>query len=80
MVKRLSPDADFFRFQDIVNPKTDIVPSHNVIEEMIRRRGADYRFQVAPSPVPELRNRRKDNTEVGRKPNAANSTCSTCNE
>lgn len=80
MVKRLSPDADFFRFQDIVNPKTDIVPSHNVIEEMIRRRGADYRFQVAPSPVPELRNRRKDNTEVGRKPNAANSTCFTCNE
>ncbi|MBR2337449.1 MAG: hypothetical protein IKA61_05860 [Clostridia bacterium] len=79
-VKALPDDADFFIYQSIVNPTTDIVPSHNVIEGMIRRRGADYRFQVAPSPIPELRNRREDNTSVGRKPNAASSTDFTCNK
>ena len=79
-VKALPDDADFFIYQSIVNPTTDIVPSHNVIEGMIRRRGADYRFQVAPSPIPELRNRREDNTSVGRKPNATSSTDFTCNK
>ncbi len=78
-VRDLPADADFFRFQNITNPTPDIVPSHCVIEGFIHRRGADYRYQVAPSPVPELRNRRKDNTDVGRKPNAADSTQFTCN-
>ncbi len=79
-VKDLPVDADFFRFQNITNPTTDIVPSHCVIENYIRRHGADYRYQVAPSPVPELRNRRKDNTTVGRKANAADSTDFFCNK
>lgn len=79
-VKDLPKDAEFFRFQDTVNPTPQMVPSHCVIENFICRRGADYRFQVAPSPVPELRNRRQDNTTVGRKPNAADSTDFYCNE
>lgn len=79
-IKNLPDDADFFALQNIVNPTVDIVPSHNVIEQTIRRRGADYRFQVAPNPVPELRNRREDNTSVGRKPNAAPSTEFFCND
>jgi hypothetical protein len=79
-VSQLPKDADFFRFQNTVNPTVQIVPSHCVIEEYIRRRGADYRFQVAPSPIPELRNRRQDNTSVGRKPNAAESTDFFCND
>ncbi|MBR2646821.1 MAG: hypothetical protein IKD47_04630 [Clostridia bacterium] len=79
-VKDLPSDADFFRFQKITNPTPQIVPSHCTIETFIRRRGADYRYQVAPSPVPELRNRREDNTTVGRKPNAANSSDFTCND
>ncbi len=79
-VKDLGKDADFFTYQKIVNPTVDIVPSHNVIDEHIRRYGADYRFQVAPSPVPELRNRRVDNTSVGRKPDAAESTDFFCND
>lgn len=79
-VRDLPDDADFFRFQKIINPTTDIVPSHNVIETFICRRGADYRYQVAPSPIPELRNRREDNTSVGRKPNAAKSSEFCCNE
>ncbi|MBE7078108.1 MAG: hypothetical protein E7377_05375 [Clostridiales bacterium] len=79
-VSSLPKDADFFRFQDVINPDVRIVPSHCVIEEFIRRRGADYRFQVAPSPIPELRNRRQDNTSVGRKPDAADSTDFFCNK
>lgn len=79
-IKDLPKDADFFRFQEITNPDVNIVPSHCVIEQYICRHGADYRYQVAPSPVPELRNRRQDNTCVGRKPDAADSTDFFCNE
>ncbi len=79
-INDLPEDSDFFAYQKIINPTTDIVPSHNVIEGFIKRRGADYRFQVAPSPVPELRNRRVDNTSVGRKPNAAESSNFYCNK
>ncbi len=78
-VADLDENADFFTYQRTVNPEVDIVPSHLVIEGFIRRRGADYRYQVAPSPVPELRNRKQDNTDVGRKPNAAESTRFFCN-
>lgn len=79
-VEELSEDADFFRFQNTINPTPEIVPSHNVIEEYIQRNGSDYRFQVAPNPVEELRNRRKDNTCVGRRPGAAQSTDFECNK
>lgn len=79
-VRDLPENADFFRFQKTIQPTAQMTPSHNVIEQFIRRRGADYRYQVAPSPVPELRNRREDNTTVGRKPNAAESTDFFCNK
>ena len=80
-VNDLPESADFFAFQNTINPTTDIVPSHCVIDTFIRRRGADYRYQVAPNPIPELRNRRQDNTSVGRKPNATDDTGSfTCNQ
>ncbi len=79
-VGELPSDADFFTYQRQINPNVQIVPSHNVIEEFIKKNGIDYRFQVALSPVPELRNRREDNTSVGRKPNAAPSTNFFCNE
>jgi len=79
-VKDLPSDADFFKFQSVTNPNVQIVPSHCVIEDFIRHRGADYRFQIAPNPVPQLRNRREDNTSVGRKPSAASSTEFYCND
>ena len=79
-VRDLPENADFFRFQNITNPTTQIVPSHNVIENFIRYRGADYRFQLMPNPVPELRDRRKDNTSDGRIPNATDSTEFFCND
>ena len=79
-VKDLPLGADFFKFQNVTNPTVDIVPSHNVIDNFIKYRGADYRFQLAPSPVSELRNRRVDNTDVGRKPDAAKSSDFFCNK
>ena len=79
-VRELPDDADFFRFQKTIQPTAQMTPSHIVIENYIRRKGTDYRYQVAPSPVPELRNRRQDNTCVGRKPDAAESTDFFCNK
>ena len=76
----LPNDVDFFRYQRQINPNVLEVPSHIIIEDFIRRHGLDYRYQVAPSPIPELRNRREDNTSVGRKPNAAPSTNFFCNQ
>ena len=75
----LPSDADFFAYQKIVNPTTSIVPSHCVIDTHIRRYGKDYRYQVAQSPVRELRCRTADNTSVGRVPCAAESTDFFCN-
>lgn len=78
-INELPSDANFFQFQNIINPTTEIVPSHVVIDTHIRGYGKDYRFEVAPNPVRELRSRTSDNTTVGRKPNIADSTDFFCN-
>jgi len=78
-VNKLGPNANFFQFQNIMNPTPIIVPSHTVIESHIDCFGEDYRFEVAPNPVEELRNRNKDNTSVGRVPNATESYGFSCN-
>ncbi len=78
-LENLPDNADFFTYQNIINPSVTIIPSHNVIETHIKNYGKDYRFQVAPSPVPELRPRTCDNTSVGRVKNAAQSTDFSCN-
>ena len=77
-VDDLPCDADFFRYQNIIAPTTDIVPSHNVIEAYLRRHRTDYRYEVAANPIEALRNRKEDNTSVGRVPGAANSTGFKC--
>ncbi len=78
-LEKLPNSADFFTFQSTVAPSDNIVPSHNVICSHISHRGSDYRFQVCENPIPELRCRTCDNTEVGRVANAADSTCFKCN-
>ncbi len=65
-VNDLSPRADFFKYQSIVNRDLNDVESHAIIERVIARDGEDYRFETAPNPVPALRDRRADNTSVGR--------------
>jgi len=79
-IDQLPSDANFFKYQNIINPTTSIVPSHCVIDAHIRRCGKDYRYQVAPNPVRELRCRTADNTSVGRLPGAAESADFFCNE
>ena len=78
-VNELPPDANFFQYQSIINPCTEIVPSHVVINAHIANYGKDYRFEVAPNPISELRQRTVDNTTVGRKKDVATSTDFFCN-
>lgn len=67
-VAKLEPDADFFRYQDIVNRDVGSVESHAVIDRHIQQFGEDYRFETGPNPIPDLRDRKSDNTAVGRAP------------
>ncbi len=78
-IENLSPDADFFLYQEKINNSANQVPSHVVINTHIRNYGKDYRFNVAPNPIKELRSRTCDNTCVGRAPGAAKSSNFTCN-
>lgn len=78
-IEDLSAGADFFKYQKIIAPEIELVPSHNVICNRINRFGKDYRFQCEENPVCELRNRFCDNTCVGREKNAAQSTDFDCN-
>ena len=78
-VDELPSDANFFQFQKVINPTPEIVPSHLTIESHIRNYGKDYRFEVAPNPIKELRCRTSDNVSVGRVPNVATSTDFFCN-
>ena len=58
--------ADFFRYQRRVCSSPAQVASHKVIEKYIKRRGEDYRFEDAPHPERELRDRKTDNVSIGR--------------
>lgn len=63
----LERNADFYKYQSVVNKYEQQVASHVVIDEYIKKHGEDYRFQEKEHPVKELRNRKEDNMTVGRK-------------
>ena len=63
---QLGDDDDFFRYQQIMNHDIGQVASHCIIDQYICKKGEDYRFETAPSPVMSLRNRNCDNTSLGR--------------
>ena len=65
-VDKLEKDADFFRYQNMVNADVQNVASHTVIDRHIAQFGQDYRFEVAPNPIEALHDRKCDNVEVGR--------------
>ena len=48
------------------NGELETVPTHKVIQEYIERNGMDYRYEDAPSPREELRDRTCDNVILGR--------------
>lgn len=61
-------NAPFFCYQDILNCNVNCVASHNVINQHIRRKGHDYRYETSPNPLCVLQNRRCDNTSIARIP------------
>ena len=65
-VRAMAEGSTFADYQQQVNVPLENVMSHTVIEEYIAKNGQDYRFETAPNPVPALRDRTVDNTEVGR--------------
>lgn len=56
----------FFKYNGKVTRPTEKVASHSVAEKLIERDGKDYRFEESPHPVPEMRDRTRDNTRAGR--------------
>ena len=62
----LPGDYRFFGWNDQVNGRIQNVPSHRVIREAQKKDGEDYRIEDQPSPVRALRNRKEDNTKLGR--------------
>ena len=67
-VDSLPRNGTFADYQRQVNQPIENVTSHSVIEEYIRQKGQDYRYETAPNPVPPLRDRSRDDTQVGRLP------------
>lgn len=65
-VNTLGTDSSFYKFQSKVNSNVESVPSHKVIDKFISKYGEDYRYETAENPIEELRNRKVDNTSVGR--------------
>ena len=65
-VDKLDSDAKFFEYQHQVNYKDDYVASHNVLKKYIADNRKDYRYETAAHPIEELRDRKHDNTTVGR--------------
>ena len=60
-------DYEYFKYNNAVNKNTSFVASHKVIDNYIAEFGEDYRFTVSEHPVKDLRNRKEDNTSLGRK-------------
>ncbi len=62
------PDGyEYFKFNNAVNKNPSAVASHKVIDTYIAEFGEDYRFTVSEHPVKALRNRKEDNTDLGRR-------------
>ncbi len=66
-VDDLPDSADFFKYQRQVNSNVNQVASHVVIDKYIGKNGKDYRYEVKQSAEKSLRDRKVDNTELGRK-------------
>ena len=65
-VNTLPDNANFFRYQMALNHDLNSIESHMIIEDYIAQHGMDYRFETAPNPIELLRDRKTDNTTLGR--------------
>lgn len=68
-VDKLSPDADFFKYQNKFVKNAEKMPSHSVICNHIKEFGEDYRVQDKEHPIKALRSRTEDNINLGRTQN-----------
>ena len=66
-VDDLKESDEFFKYQRVVNSKVDKTPSHVVIDKYINKYGEDYRYEDKPHVEKALRDRKVDNTDLGRK-------------
>lgn len=66
-INALNNNADFFKYQKTVNTSVNSVASHNVIDKYISKYGEDYRYETKQNDIKELTDRKKDNTDLGRK-------------
>ncbi|MCL2630106.1 MAG: hypothetical protein FWD49_01115 [Firmicutes bacterium] len=66
--RKLGADSTFAKYQSIVNKNEKTVPNHIAISSYIKLNKQDYRYEDAPHPIKELRNRKADNTAVARPP------------
>ena len=66
-VMKLDNNAPFFLYQDEFVGDEKNRASHIVIQRVIKNLGKDYRYEDSKNVVPELQNRKKDNTILARK-------------
>lgn len=66
LVSDVGDGARFFAYQGTICGDGVSVPSHVVIDRYLAENKTDYRLENKPNPVPELTDRTKDNTSVGR--------------
>ena len=65
-VSKLPKNNTFENYQKAVVKNAKDAPSHKVIDKYINKFGEDLRYEEAPHPEKELRNRKVDNVDVGR--------------
>jgi hypothetical protein len=65
-VHDLPDNHTFFRYQEKVNHDVSSVPSHVIIDQHQQVFDKDYRAEVEPNPVRDLRDRTVDNTTIAR--------------
>ncbi len=66
-VASLPNNAKFFQYNNLVNKDVANESGHTVITKAVSALGQDVRYETAPNPVPSLRDRKVDNTDIGRK-------------
>lgn len=66
-LSQVPDDYEFFAYNNRVNKSASAVASHKVIDKYIAEAGIDYRFEVSAHPVKQLRDRKCDNVDLGRK-------------
>lgn len=65
-VAQLSPNHEFFFYQDRMNHDVNAVASHTTISQHQKQYNVDYRAESSQNPVKELQDRTTDNTKIAR--------------